>query len=87
MWELILQIEKAWNDGKGVVGIFVHNINCPRNGKCSKGRNPFELFTLEGKNMANIVKCYNPKSGDAYNDIKDNIDKWIEEAIQIREEY
>jgi len=26
------EIEKAWNDGKPVVGIYIHNLNCPKNG-------------------------------------------------------
>lgn len=25
------EIKKAWKDGKGVVGIYVHNLKCPRN--------------------------------------------------------
>lgn len=30
------EIEKAWKDGKGLLGIHVHNLNCPNNGKCVK---------------------------------------------------
>lgn len=81
------EIKKAWRDGKGIVGIHIHNINCPRNGKCAKGVNPFEQFKIDGKNMADIVKCYNPNSWDAYNDIKANLDDWVEEAIKIRNNY
>jgi hypothetical protein len=79
------EIEKAWNDGKGLLGIYVHNLNCPRNGYCSKGTNPFEQFTLSsGGKLSSVVKCYNPKSDDAYNDIKNNIEDWIEQAIKDR---
>jgi len=83
------EIEKAWNDGKGVVGIYIHKLNCPNNGTDTKGRNPFEDFTLkDGKvKLSSVVPCHNPKSYDAYNDIKANIDDWIEEAIQIRNNY
>jgi hypothetical protein len=82
------EIKKAWKDGKGLVGIYIHNINCPRNGKCNKGTNPFEQFTFDDDTkLSSIVKCYNPKSSDAYNDIKDNIEDWIEEAIEIRNQY
>jgi len=83
------EIEKAWNDGKGVVGIYIHNLKCPNNGTSTKGNNPFETFTLKGGTvkLSSVVKCYNPKSSDAYNDIKDNIDGWIEEAITIRDNY
>lgn len=83
------EIKKAWNDGKGVVGIHIHNLKCPNNGTSTKGKNPFATFTLkDGKEkLSDTIKCYNPKSNDAYNDIKDNIDDWIEEAITIRNNY
>ncbi|WP_421870154.1 TIR domain-containing protein [Marinoscillum sp.] len=89
------EITKAWKDGKGVLGIYVHNIKCARtvrenpfsSGKCSKGQNPFETFKLGDESLSSIVKCYNPSSSDAYNDIKNNIDKWIEDAINTRKRY
>ena len=81
------EIKKAWNDGKGLVGIHIHNLKCPHNGRSSVGRNPFELFDVGETNMARIVKCYNPSSYDTYNDIAKNFDKWIEEAIQIRQRF
>jgi hypothetical protein len=79
------EIEKAWKDGKGLLGIHIHNLNCPRNGTCTKGPNPFDGFTFkDGTKLSSVVKCYNPKTTDAYNDIKDNIEGWIEAAIQAR---
>lgn len=78
------EIKKAWNDGKGIVGIYIHNLKCPQNGTCSIGTNPFDQFTVNGVKMSSRVKCYNPKSTDAYNDIKNNIETWIEEAIDNR---
>lgn len=82
------EIEKAWNSGKGVLGIYIHNINCPRTGKSRMGKNPFEEFTFDnGKRLSDVVKCYNPNSYDAYNDIAKNIDGLIEEAIQKRGSY
>ncbi len=81
------EIKKAWEENKGLLGIYIHNINCPRNGRGNKGKNPFEQFETEGKSLSKIVKCYNPDSSDAYNDIAENIEKWIEEAIEIRAKY
>ncbi len=83
------EIEHAWNTGMGVVGIYIHNINDPQTGKCKKGRNPFDLFTMgeDGENMSKIVKCYDPAPSDAYNDIRENLKDWIEEAIEIRKQY
>jgi len=83
------EIEKAWNDGKGLVGIYIHNIKCPNNGISKQGANPFDGFTLDDgkKKLSSVVKCYNPKSSDAYNDIRANLESWVEEAITIRDNY
>jgi len=78
------EIKKAWNDKKGLVGVYIHNLKDPRYGRSSKGTNPFEKFTLGEKSLSSIVKCYNPDSNDAYNDIQNNLEDWIEEAIEIR---
>ena len=68
-----------------MLGIYIHNLKCPRNGTCSQGSNPFEQFTLkDNRKLSSVVKCYNPKSYDAYNDIKDNLEDWIEDAIANR---
>lgn len=78
------EIKKAWNDKKALLGIYIHNIKCPRNGTCNQGVNPFVQFNINGKSLSSIVKCYNPNSYNAYNDIAYKIDSWIEEAIRIR---
>ena len=82
---VIYEITKGWNDGKGVLGIYIHNFKCPRNGKCSQGSNPFDRINFtDGRKLSSIVKCYNPTSHDAYNDVANNLEGWIEEAIAIR---
>jgi hypothetical protein len=80
------EIQKAWKEGKGLLGIYVHNLKDPRTGTCSKGTNPFEQFSFnDGTKLSSKISCYDPKSTDAYNDIKDNIEKWIEKAISDRQ--
>lgn len=82
------EIKKAWDEGKGVLGIYIHNLKDPKTGKSKQGQNPFEQFTFDdGSKLSEVVKCYNPKYSDAYNDIKNNINNWIEEAIKIRKKY
>lgn len=81
------EIEKAWELRKGVVGIYIHNLRDSDGEQSPKGNNPFELFELSGKKFSNIVKCYNPSPTNTFNDIKENIQDWIEEAIEIREKY
>lgn len=80
------EIQKAWKEGKGLLGIYIHNLKDPRTGTCSKGTNPFEQFSFsDGTKLSSKVSCYDPKATDAYNDIKDNIEKWIEKAISDRQ--
>ena len=78
------EIERAWNMGKGLFGIYIHNIRDPRKGTSEKGVNPFSQFKVAGQPLSNFVPVYDPKSSDAYNDIRSNIDKWVENAIKMR---
>lgn len=79
------EIKKAWTDKKGLVGIYIHNLKDPKTGKCTKGTNPFDQFTFDdGSKLSSLVSCHNPDSSDAYNDIDDNLDAWIEKAIKDR---
>lgn len=83
------EIKKAWEDGKGLVGVYIHNLKDPKTGKCSKGENPFDQFTVRyddgsTKKLSSIIECHNPNAADAYNDIKNHIEDWIEDAIAAR---
>lgn len=83
------EIEKSWNDGKGVLGIYIHNLKDQNQEISIKGDNPFEQFTCKnGKKLSDYVKTYNPPYGaDSkanYNYIAENIEDWIETAINDR---
>lgn len=86
------EIEKSWNDGKGIVGIYIHNLKNSNGEQSIKGSNPFSHFTVgeNEKELSSIVKCYNPPYSDSkevYNYIKNNLESWIEEAILIRNKF
>lgn len=76
------EIEKAWKDGKGIFAINVHNLNCPRNGKGTKGANPFDSIKFTRGTEVIVPKVYDPKASDAYNDIAANMSNWVEAAIK-----
>ncbi len=84
------EIETAWNDGKGLLGIYIHSLE-DRNGQQSgKGANPFYSIIVNGRRLSNIVKDYDPPyklSKNVYAHIADNISDWAEEAIRIRGRY
>ncbi len=84
------EIEKTWDDGKGLVGIHIHNLQDRDGNQSSKGSNPFWNILKDGHRLSSIVQCYDPpytRSTNVYDHIKQNIEQWIEEAITIRKSY
>lgn len=81
------EIEKAWNDGKGLVGIYIHHLKNRAGGQALKGKNPFDYFAIDGRKLSSVVKAYEPpykRSRNVYHHIEENIENWVEEAIRIR---
>lgn len=83
------EIVKGWNDRKGVVGIYVHNLQDNNQKQSTKGENPFASITYgdAGKMLSSIVKAYDAPysaSKNVYDHIKTNLADWVEEAIAIR---
>jgi hypothetical protein len=86
------EIEKAWNEKKGVVGVYIHNLKNLLESQDTKGANPFTTFTMcDGKQrMSTTVKAYDSgysTSTNVYDHIKKNLSSWVEEAISIRENF
>ncbi len=87
------EIEKSWNDAKGVVGIHIHNLKDLHGYQSPKGANPFLNFTMSNdpnRTLASIVKTYDPSGNDSkavYAVINVNLAFWIEQAIKIRKEW
>lgn len=76
------EIAKAWQDGKALIGIYIHNLKCPRNGVSKKGKNPFDNLTLKnGVKLSSMIPCHDPNPNNAYSDIAANIGDWIDSAI------
>ena len=73
-------------EGKGLFGIYIHNIPDPVTGKCKKGENPFLRFKMnrDGKTLRSVIKCYDPEPKDAYNCIFEHIEDWVDDAESIR---
>jgi hypothetical protein len=83
------EIVKAWEDGLGVVGIYIHGLKDFSGQTSVKGSNPFDLIAYgnSGKNLSAIVKCYDPggaTSKDRYDWIATHLGNAVEEAIKIR---
>lgn len=89
------EITKVWKDGKALLGIHIHNLKDSDGNTSTKGTNPFAGFTVTKADktkipLSDIVKTYNPSGSDSkavYQNIADNIEDWIEDAIKIRNNY
>jgi hypothetical protein len=84
------EIIKAWDDGLGVVGIYVHGLKDRNEATSGTGYNPFDYigYGNTGKKLSSIVKCYNPggsTSKERYDWISTHLANAVEEAIRIRE--
>ena len=92
------EIKKSWNDHKGLLGIYIHQLLDKNGHPSAEGRNPFDNFTVLTSNrsiplisMSSVVPIYNSPSymcsKDMYNHITNNIADWVENAIRIRNQY
>ncbi len=83
------EIVKSWDKGKGVVGIYIHDIKDLNGDTTTKGNNPFDYIThgATKKKLSSIVRCYNPggsTSKEKYAWISEHLENAVEEAIKIR---
>lgn len=80
------EIEKAYELKKGIVGIYIDRLKDQNGDQCLPGANPFyQIYTENGSRLSNYVTAFKTSyisSGYAYDDIKDNIEQLIEEAIE-----
>lgn len=81
------EIVKAWNDGKGIVAVYVHNLLDQSRARSPRGSDPFAGITVGGVPMSSIVRSYDPPDTplkSAYLHISENLAAWVEEAVLIR---
>ena len=80
------EIEKAYELNKGIVGIYINGLKDKNGNQTTKGSNPFYNILI-GKNkerLSKYVECYESfhlTSTYVYDDIKNNIEQLIEDAI------
>ncbi len=81
------EIEKGWNDGKGIFGIHIHNLTDQYDRQSIKGSNPFDEFKIGNSPMSQFVQVYDPPytvSAYVRNYIAQNLEAWVERAIESR---
>lgn len=85
------EIEKAYELGKGIVGVYIHGLKDADGNQTTKGANPFySLYNKDGHRLSYYVECYDPPHSTStyvYNDIKENLGDYIERAIDNKGTY
>jgi hypothetical protein len=85
------EIEKAYELGKGIVGIHIDRLEDQNGEQTNEGNNPFySVYTTNGSRLSNYVRVFKSKflsSKYVYDDIKDNIEQLIEDAINAAGTY
>lgn len=88
------EIKKAWEDGRGVLGIYVHGMKDSNGNTTVKGNNPFADVSVDNGGSQGTLGSVPPlkvpggsTSSEVYASIKDNVENWIEDAIAVRKQY
>lgn len=84
------EIQRALELGKAVCGIYIHKLKNANGKQSDEGNNPFDNFTLGDEKLSDIIPIFKSsysESQDVYDDIKENIESLVEEAISIRNKY
>lgn len=79
----LYEIAKSHNDGKGLLGITLHNVRDQRENTGTRGRNPFAYVETSGVlglkgNLASKYPIYDWVRDDGYS----KVDTWIEAAAK-----
>lgn len=61
------EIIKSWDDGMGVVGIYIHGLKNSESKVSAKGKNPFDFigYGNTGRKLSSIVNCYDPTGSNS----------------------
>ena len=81
------EIQKAWSENRGVLGIRIHGLLDSSGSSSTAGENPFDRFTIGDKKLSAFAPLKTPAGADSkakYASIAANMEGWIEEAIKAR---
>lgn len=77
------EIKRSYELGKGILGIYIHNIKDPLTGTGSMGANPLDYWTIEQNgikmSLSSLYKTYDWVKDDGYN----NFASWVEAAAKL----
>lgn len=80
---VLYEIEKSYNNGNTLIGIYIHNVKNQYQQTDPKGENPFSYFYLNNNQenkLSNRIRMYDWIGHDG----RSNVSKWIDDAIKNR---
>ena len=80
------EIEKAYEMGKAIVGVYIHGLKNSDGKQTTKGSNPFyNIFVGENnERLSKYVECFDSNYSSSkyvYDDIEEKLEQLIEDAI------
>ena len=84
------EIEKAYELGKGIVGVYIDKLRDQNRMQTQRGKNPFDCIYAKGKPLSYYVDCFVPGSNNSeqvYSEIKEQLPRYIERAIEKAGKY
>lgn len=85
------EIKRAYELNKGLVGIYINKLEDKFGMQSNKGSNPFyNVFSRDGHRLSYYVKCFDSNHSTSkfvYDDISNNIESLVENAIIDRKTY
>ena len=83
---VLYEIEKAYELGKGLVGIYIYKIRNIVGDRTGKGKNPFDfVLTHNSEKLSDYVLCYDSlrlSSQSVCEDIAEHMEELIENAMK-----
>ena len=86
------EIEKAYEMGKAIVGVYIHGLKNSDGKQTTKGSNPFyNIFVGENnERLSKYVECFDSNYSSSkyvYDDIEEKLEQLIEDAITNKGNY
>lgn len=76
------EIKRSYELGKGILGIYIHNVKDPQLGTDIKGKNPLDFWSITRSgskvSFSSLYKTYDWVNDDGYT----NLSSWIEAAAK-----
>ena len=87
------EIKHGWEQGKGVLGVYIYNLLDQDGKRARKGENPLEKVSHKGTPLSELAPTYDPgvfmglMVRDPFTDIRRYLEGWVEEAIEARKRF